>query len=148
MGWRGFIAMPFLVVIGHLDPGEALGLPAEDDPPLVVDPDGVESPAVAPQRLEPVARWYCQITQAHGGVQVLQLALGRPSELRREPPCRDRQPVVKQVVGQAVPEGPDHRVKLSQSGNARKASTGSGGPGARRRLALALAWRSQTSGQG
>src|SRR3990167_3352420 len=130
MGWRGFIAMPFLVVVGHLDPGDALGFPAEDDPSMVVDPDGVPSPAIALQRLEPVARWYCEITQAHGSVQVLQLGRVRPSEFRRDPPCHGRQPIVKEVVGQPVPEGPDHGATLSQSGNARKASTGHSRDGA------------------
>jgi hypothetical protein len=54
MGWRGFIAVSFLVVVGHLGPGDAIVSPAEDDPPLVVDPDGVGSLAITLQRFEPV----------------------------------------------------------------------------------------------
>lgn len=112
------------MVVGHLDPGYAVIRPLEHDPPLVIDPDRVRSPTIAPERLEPVPRWHRQISEPHGGVQVLQLTLSRASDVRREPPCRRRAPIVKQILGQPVPKGPDHVGMLPYFDNTDKLTPG------------------------
>jgi hypothetical protein len=103
-----FHSIPFLVIVSDLDPGYTIFAPTKDDPPLVIDPNRVEASSVAPERLQPIARWHRKIVKPRGGIQILQLPLGRALEVGREPPCRARHPIVKQVLSQPIPEGPDH----------------------------------------
>lgn len=112
------------MVVGHLNPRDAIVFPAEDDPPLVVDPDSVKPLAITLERFEPVPGRHRQIAKPRGSVQVLQSALGRPPEFRREPSRRRRPPIMKEVVGQPVPKGPDHRPMLPYFDNTRSLTGG------------------------
>jgi len=52
--------------------------PFEADTPAVVDADAVLAGALAPQRLQPVAGRHGQVFQARRGMELEQLAAGRP----------------------------------------------------------------------
>jgi len=57
-----------IVAYRHL--GRALGSPPECDSPLLVDPDGVQSAELSPQRLKPIARRDTQIFELMSTVKL------------------------------------------------------------------------------
>jgi hypothetical protein len=59
--------------------------PAEDDAPLVVDPNGVESMQVAPQGLQSIARRGSKVLEVGGGSQHVELAKGGSSQIGWKP---------------------------------------------------------------
>ena len=56
-------------------------LPPKDDPPLVVDPDAVESLQVTLQLLETIARWSFEIRQIRGTIQVVKFLIRSPNDV-------------------------------------------------------------------
>jgi hypothetical protein len=67
------------VIIDDFDV-ERTGLrPAKADSPLIVDPDAVLTGSSAFQGFESIARWYFQIVQAGGDLELPQLASRDPS---------------------------------------------------------------------
>jgi len=87
--------------------------PDKADPPLVVDPDAVLTPAVAFQGFQPVPRRHLEILKGLGRVDHLQLP-ARNRFNRPEPP--DGLPL-KQPLGVLAAEGADHRPILTDSVN-------------------------------
>src|SRR3954453_3412561 len=75
---------PASVVVDDLDIGRTFLRPAEDDPPLVVDPDRITPGESAAQDLEPVARRHAKIVEARRAVQLHQPAMGRVNQIGRE----------------------------------------------------------------
>src|SRR5574338_310424 len=98
------IFVPSVVILDRHVEGLAV-FPAEDDPPLVVDPYRVEAGQVAPQGFQPVAGRNPQGIQHAGRVDLLQLAAGNGLNLARQPahlaPGEDRDDFL-------VPERSDH----------------------------------------
>lgn len=77
---------------------------AEAEPPLVVDPDTVGSPAVAAQRLQPVPGRHPEKVERCGSVQLSELAPGDPLD-GDEPPHPE---AVGEPLGIPAAETPDH----------------------------------------
>jgi hypothetical protein len=66
-----------------VDNGHVMGMtidPAEDHPPLIVDPDGMEFFEVAFQLLQAIRRRHPQVLEPGCGVHGLKLALGAPRD--------------------------------------------------------------------
>ena len=57
--------------------------PNEDDPPLVIDANGMETGQVALERFEAITRWHRQILKDSGAVHLNQLAQGNPGDRRK-----------------------------------------------------------------
>ena len=76
------------MVVHNFHVQRIFALPAEANPPLVIDTDAVLPVPVALQRFKPISRWSAQILQAPGLVQQQQLSPSRPLNLRRQPPGR------------------------------------------------------------
>jgi hypothetical protein len=85
--------------------GRAGRSPTENDPPLVVDPDGMKTTQVALQGLQSVAGWDGEVGQLAGIVQLDQFAKcdtadgGKPTIAL----------LVEELVGIAIGKGLDHR---------------------------------------
>jgi len=94
------------MVIHHLHVIGIAPLPAEAEPPLVVDPDAPFSGTVAGQLLETVAGRDPEIVEANGGIEEAEFA--EPGALHLGPPAADRHPL-EEAFGVAVSEAPDHR---------------------------------------
>jgi hypothetical protein len=62
------------VVVDDLDVEGVTINPAEDDAPLLIDPNAVKPVEVTAQSFEVVARRYTQVVQVAGSVDELQLA--------------------------------------------------------------------------
>ena len=75
VGSWGTSVSPLLVVILQRHIVGVAILPAEDDPPLVVDPDAVMTQQVTLQCLEPVFGRDAQVHEAVRGMQYIQLML-------------------------------------------------------------------------
>jgi hypothetical protein len=82
--------------------------PGETDAPLVVDANAVLAPAVAPERLQLIARRGLQVLEDSSAVQIEQLPASRPLD-GPEPPNR---PVAEQFLDILVLEGPDHTLRV------------------------------------
>jgi hypothetical protein len=90
------------VIVSDRDLCDSVARPAKDDSPLVVDPNRVPSSTITFKGLKPVPGRYRKVMKPRGGVQILQVTLGCPTEIRRESPCGPRPPIVKQILGQPV----------------------------------------------
>jgi len=101
------------MIVGHLNLGCPFGAPAENDSPLIVDPDGMQTFQSPFECFESVARWNGQVLQANGCVQVLELSPRRLPHLRWKAACGSHNAAMEQVLRQPVLEGPDHRGMLS-----------------------------------
>jgi len=79
------------VVVADVDVARTGARPAEDDPPLIVDPDAMEAGQIASQGLEPVARRRREIAQGACVVEHVELSccdardVGPPDSLRQSP---------------------------------------------------------------
>ena len=62
------------MVVANLHFGGIQSLPAEADPPLVIDPNGVPSSTVPLQSLKAVARRDSEIGKLSGGIKLDELA--------------------------------------------------------------------------
>jgi len=93
------------VIIHHLDVEGVATLPAEAEPPLVVDPDAPFAGPVTSQLLQPVARGNPQVVQADGCIQEAKLAEPGPLHIRA-PPADGFS--VEEALGVTVAEAPDH----------------------------------------
>ena len=69
-----------LVIVDDLDRLWAFRRPDEADAKLIVDPNTVLTPAIAPQRLELIAWRDSQRHQRHGGIQLIELSPSHPPE--------------------------------------------------------------------
>src|SRR5437899_4996374 len=79
--------------------------PAENDSPLVIDPDRVPASEVAAEGFESVARHDAQITERLGYVECSQLAARRLDQVSRKPFRTD---TVEHWLGRFTFEAPDH----------------------------------------
>lgn len=85
--------------------------PAQDDAPLIVDPDRVKAAQIALQFFEPVRRRHQQIFEPACRIDRFQLALGRPREALKIPD----EFVLEQRFGPLVAEGADHPADCTES---------------------------------
>jgi hypothetical protein len=83
-------------------------IPAEDDTPLIVDPNRVQAFQVAFQRFESVPWWDPQVCKLHGRIQILKLPLRDFPQGRRKSSRRRSLPVEEQVGGEAALERDNH----------------------------------------
>jgi hypothetical protein len=93
------------VVVNELNLFRARLGPLEADPPLIVDPDAVLTPAITLERFEPIPGRNAEVGEIEGGMEDLQLAQGRPLHLRIH---RSDPPFVPDLFSSLVPERPDH----------------------------------------
>src|SRR3954470_9045439 len=95
------------VVVNDLDiPGTLV--PAEADPPLVVDPDRPLACPVTLQLLEPIARWRPKVVQILGRIEHVELPRGG----RANHPQTPGQAATEQLLRGLVPKAADHRVRV------------------------------------
>ena len=99
------------MVIHDLHVVGVIVLPAETDPPLIVDPDAVLALPVACKRLEPVPGRDSEILQRHRCLQQVELPLRLSLNVRREFPGSL---ALEQLLGLPAPEGLDHGPILTQ----------------------------------
>ena len=83
-------------------------LPAETDPPLVVDPDAVLPRPIAFELLEPVTRWNPEVLKGFGSVERDQLPEHDPAEFGGIVPDRL---ALEQARRVPVAEGLDHALE-------------------------------------
>ena len=95
------------MVILDADFGRSPFRPAEDDPPLVVDANGIESAPTALQGFQPVAGRDGHVAKLTGSVELDQLSQGDPND-RGIPAIFI---LVKELCGIAVGKGQDNRCK-------------------------------------
>jgi hypothetical protein len=95
------------VVIGDLDLAWTFLGPDEAEAPLVVDADAPLTSAIAPQRLEPIARRDAEITQAVRRIQIDQLAGG---DSRDRTPSRRADRAPKKPLGVTILKALDHDI--------------------------------------
>lgn len=88
------------------------GLPAEEDRPLVVDPDAVLTQRVAWQCLEPISGRDAQGHEAVGGMQSIQFAQRRREDLTWEPGGAVGGITVVKIFGRLIAKTDDHRSLL------------------------------------
>ena len=74
------------MVIHDLHVVGVIVLPAETDPPLIIDPDAVPVLAVACKRLEPVPGRHPEIPQRHCRIQQIKYPLRLPLDILRDFP--------------------------------------------------------------
>jgi hypothetical protein len=82
--------------------------PAEDDAPLVVDPDGVKARAITPQGFEAISRWHGQIRQPAGVVQLDQFPQRDAGDDREAPVSLFLEKLRRIGIG----KGLDHGLRL------------------------------------
>lgn len=78
--------------------------PAKDNPPLVVDPNGMKAGVLPSQRLKSISRWHRQIGKQRGPVQLNELAKRQPGDGRKTPVSL----LVKKLPGIRIGEGLNH----------------------------------------
>ena len=89
----------------------------ENDAPLIIDTNRVETLPAAFERLQAVPRRHPQIAQLRRIMQVKNFAAARAKQLSGKSPRLFGLPVVEQVFGQAVSKGFDHVSRLSELDN-------------------------------
>lgn len=72
------------MIVGNFNVFRPSVRPCEDDPPLVVDADGVSSAKVAFERLQPVAWRYSEVVQSLSTIELHEFATGDLEEISRE----------------------------------------------------------------
>jgi hypothetical protein len=90
---------------------------SENDTPLVIDSNRVETLPPPFECLEPVSRRHPQVTQLRGIVQVQDFAARYAKQLGWKRPRLFGSAVVKEAFGQAVSKGFDHVLRLSELDN-------------------------------
>ena len=75
---RVVFVMETSVVVANVHVAWTPSCPPEDDSPLIVDPDAVESPKIALERLQPIPRRRRKVLERVGVVQHVQLPCGDP----------------------------------------------------------------------
>ena len=105
------------MVVDDLHGARIAGVPLEDEAPLIVDPNRMESFPPAPQGLETVARWHAKISELRGVVKVQELATCRSPQVGWKAPCGSGRAIVEKILGQAVAEAPNHGPMLSDYDN-------------------------------
>jgi hypothetical protein len=80
-------------------------LPNEADPPLVIDPNTMLTPALSLEQLKPIAGWGRQVAQLFRLVDQAKLALSDALDVVRQ---FFREPAVEKCFGVAVREGSNH----------------------------------------
>ena len=98
-----------------IDDADVVGvavLPAEDDPPLVIDADRVVPLQIAPQLLEVVGGRNAQVMQACSRMERLQFALGTPGDAVKGPDDL----ILEEPLSLSVSERPDHTGNVPNTG--------------------------------
>ncbi len=88
-------------------------VPAEDDPPLIVDPYAVKPSQISSQRLQAIARRRGQVLKASSRVEHIELSEGRCHDIGREPPRRLAPASMEEGFRGPVTEGDNHAIALS-----------------------------------
>ena len=92
------------MVILDADFGRSVLSPAEDDPPLVIDADGVKAAPIALQGLQPVSGWDREVGQPPGVVQLDQFAECDPADGGKPAIAL----LVEELAGVVIGKGLDH----------------------------------------
>lgn len=95
----------------------------ENDTPLIINSNRVETFPPSLECLESVSRRHPQVAQLRGIVQVQDFAARRAKQLSGKRPRLFGSAVVKEGFGQAVSNGFDHVLRLSELDNLGKADT-------------------------
>ena len=98
------------MVVHNLDFVRVFALPAEAEPPLVIEADAVLALPSAFQSFQPVARRHAQIGQKPGDVQLRELPQGDPFDGGRQPVGAG---AVPQSLGFLAGKADDHGGRLS-----------------------------------
>ena len=97
-------SLPILVIVDNLHPVDVPVVPHEANAILIVDTETVLATSVAGERFESVAGEGGEVTKLTRGVQLLQFALGDPSDLLQTPTEGARE----ERLGVGILERPDH----------------------------------------
>jgi hypothetical protein len=100
--------VPPSVVVHDLDLLRVAVLPDETDSILIVDTDAVLPPSIPGQTLKVIPWKRAQVVESLGGVKLRELALRDPGDA----PKPARRVSLKERLGVAAPEGPDHLLRI------------------------------------
>ncbi len=93
------------MIINYLNLINIAGVPLKADAPLIIDPDTVLAFTVASQLLQPICRWYHQVSQVSSPVDHPELPECNLLDIRRQ----SSGPFAPEdTLGFFVPEAPDH----------------------------------------
>jgi hypothetical protein len=96
------------MVIGNPDLMRFRGVPAENNPPLIVDADAVKAPKIATQRLKAITWRNTQILEHLGGVEHVQLHQRCLHDSRWKPPDPVASTTMEESFRRTISEGYDH----------------------------------------
>lgn len=96
------------MVVHDLDLLRFAVLPDETDSILIVDTDAVLPPSITGQSLKVIPWKRAQVVESLGCVKLRELALCDPGDA----PKPARRVSLKERLGVAVPEGPDHLLRI------------------------------------
>lgn len=87
--------------------------PAENDAPLFVDADGMETRAASLQCFQSIARWNAQVAELRRVVQIQELPACDAAQCSGKASDFPGLAVVEQVLGESIREAPDHCIGVS-----------------------------------
>lgn len=105
------------MVVDDLHGARIAVVPLENQAPLSVDPNRMESFPAAFQCLEAVARWHAKVAELRSVVQVEKLATCCSPQVCWKAPRGSGRAIVEKVLGQAIAEAPNHGPMLSEYDN-------------------------------
>lgn len=102
------------MIVDDLDVIGIIVSPHETHTPLIVNANAMLSFSIMGQRFKSVSTWYSKGIENRGGVQLFELACGRSLNFLRQ---FQGIPTAKYLLGFPVPEGSDHSLSITTSGN-------------------------------
>jgi hypothetical protein len=84
------------------------GLPAENNPPLIVEADAVKAPKIATQSLKAITWRRTQILKHLGGVEHVQLHKRCLHDIRWKSPYPVASNTMEEICRRTISEGDDH----------------------------------------
>lgn len=105
------------MIIDNLHIERAAVLPAENQSPLIINSDRVESLPISFETFQPVSRRHSQIPQLGCIMQIKQFSPCCPTKLGREGPCSPSPHIIEQILRKSISEGLNHVPILSEFDN-------------------------------
>jgi hypothetical protein len=105
------------VIVDDLHIERVTSAPPKNDPPLIVNPDRMETFSISFQPLEAIARWRPKVRQIGRLVEIQQLPARSTDQISWKRPSCLGPSIVEEVFGQSVSKRLDHIPILSEHDN-------------------------------